>query len=108
MPIFLVSLGDVALRILARSSRADFNSFSKRSHHVTRGISSSLGSFGIGTVQGCTRGGRGSSILAQRPKLFTSRFHVSELPHVAVFRIRLPPFPPPFQKPALAQKRRGV
>src|ERR1700693_4633963 len=108
MPIFLFSLGDFALRISARSSRADFNSFSKRSHHVTRGISSSLGSFGIGTVEGCTRGVRGRSILPYRPKVFTSRFHVSEVPPVAAFRIRLPPFPPPFQKPALAQKQREV
>ena len=49
------SLGDFALRILARSSRAAFSSFSKRSHHISRGISSSLGSFGI-QVQGCTCG----------------------------------------------------
>ena len=62
LPIFLFSLGDFALRILARSTRADFNSFSKRSHHVTRGISSSLGSFGIGTVQGCTRGFGGEEL----------------------------------------------
>src|SRR5258705_3741618 len=42
-------------------------------------------------------GVRGRSILSHRLKVFTSRFHVSEVPHVAAFRIRLPPFPPPFR-----------
>ena len=50
----------------------------------------------------------GRSILSQRSKVFSSRFHVSGVPPVAAFRIRLPPFPPPFQKPVLAQKQRGA
>ena len=49
-------VGDFALRILARSSRAALSSFSKRSHHIPRGISPSLGSFGI-KVQECTEPG---------------------------------------------------
>ena len=32
MPIFLLSLGDFALRILARSSRADFSSFDRTNY----------------------------------------------------------------------------
>src|ERR1700692_3890174 len=104
MPIFLFSLGDFALRILARSSRADFSSFSKRSHHVTGGISSSLGSFGIGTAQGCTRGVRGRSVLPHRPKVFTSRFHVSEVPHLAAFSNSIAAFSPTIPETSLGTK----
>src|SRR5208282_3725062 len=42
------------------------------------------------------------------PQVITSRFHVSEVPPVAAFRIRSPPSPLPFQKPAFEQTRRGA
>ena len=65
MPISLFALCDFALQILARSSRAAFGVPSPRDRtNILRGISSSLGSFGI-KVQECTWGGSGRSILSQ-------------------------------------------